>query len=201
MDMKDANTPPMELQDGDALVIVDVQNDFLPGGALGVPHGDEVIPVLNRYIDLFLTKGLPIIATRDWHPVNHCSFTAQGGPWPPHCIANSPGAGFAPGLRLPPECTIISKAASPDKDAYSGFGGTDLDAVLRSHGVRRVFIGGLTTDYSVLNTVKDALENSYHVHVLRDAIRAINIQPDDGCEAEREMLAKGAIMISVEQLT
>lgn len=197
--MNVATTPEIELQDGDALIIVDVQNDFLPGGALGVAGGDEVVPVLNHYIDLFLTKGLPIIATRDWHPVNHCSFTDQGGPWPPHCIANSPGAEFPPGLRLPAEYTTISKAASPDKDAYSGFGDTELDAVLRSHGVRRVFIGGLTTDYCVLNTVKDALESSYQVYVLSDAIRAVNIQPDDGRKAEQEMIAKGAIMISLDQ--
>ena len=98
--MNAARTQGIELQDGDALIIVDVQNDFLPGGMLAVPRGDEVVSVINNYIDLFLTKGLPIIATRDWHPVNHCSFQAQGGPWPPHCIANSPGAEFAAGLRL-----------------------------------------------------------------------------------------------------
>ncbi len=198
--MNIATKETIELQDGDALVVVDLQNDFLPGGALGVPHGDEVVALMNRYIDLFLSKGLPIIATRDWHPANHCSFTDQGGPWPPHCIANSPGAAFAPDLRLPPACTIISKAASPDKDAYSGFGGTELDAVLRSHGVRRMFVGGLATDYCVLNTVRDALQNRYHVYVLSDAIRAVNIQPDDGSRAEQEMIAKGAEMLTLDRL-
>ena len=199
--MNVARTQTIELQDGDALIIVDVQNDFLPGGKLAVPHGDEVVPVLNDYIDLFLTKGLPIIATRDWHPVNHCSFQAQGGPWPPHCIANSPGAGFAAGLRLPEEFMIVSKAAAPDKDAYSGFEGTELEAVLRSHGVRRVFVGGLATDYCVLNTVKDALENRYQVYVLNDAIRAVNAHPDDGRKAEQEMVSKGAIMMTRDQCT
>ena len=197
--MNAASTQGIELQDGDALIIVDVQNDFLPGGKLAVSHGDEVVPVLNDYIDLFLTRGLPIIATRDWHPVNHCSFQAEGGPWPPHCIANTPGAGFADGLRLPAEFMIISKAATPDKDAYSGFEGTDLEALLRSHGVRRLFIGGLATDYCVLNTVKDALENRYQVYVLKDAIRAVNVSPDDGLKAEQEMIAKGAIMITRDQ--
>jgi nicotinamidase-related amidase len=199
--MNIARTSAIEVQDGDALILVDVQNDFLPGGALAVPHGDEVVPALNLYIDLFLTKGLPIIATRDWHPVNHCSFRAQGGPWPPHCIANSPGAGFAAGLRLPAEFITISKAAAPDEDAYSGFGGTELEAILRSHGARRVFVGGLATDYCVLNTVKDALENRYQVYVLSDAIRAVNVQPDDGRKAEQEMIAKGAIMITLDQCT
>ena len=194
-----ARTSVIDIQDGDALIIVDVQNDFLPGGALAVSHGDEVIPVLNGYIDHFLTKGLTIIATRDWHPVNHCSFQAQGGPWPPHCIANTHGSEFAVGLRLPEEFIIISKAASHDKDAYSGFGDTELDAILRSHGIRRVFIGGLATDYCVLNTVKDALANRYQVYVLSDAIRAVNVHPDDGQKAEQEMTEKGAIMTTLDQ--
>jgi nicotinamidase/pyrazinamidase len=195
------SSKPIDLQDGDALIIVDVQNDFLPGGALAVKHGDEVVPALNAYIDLFLTKGLPIIATRDWHPVNHCSFQAQGGPWPPHCLANGHGAQFATGLRLPPDVTIISKAAAPDKDAYSGFQGTELEAVLRSHGIRRVFVGGLATDYCVLKTVNDAMENRYEAYVLSDAIRAVNVHVDDGRKAEQEMIAKGALLITTQDLT
>lgn len=195
------HTHPIDLQDGDALVVVDVQNDFLPGGALTVQDGEQVIAPLNQCIDLFLTKGLPIIATRDWHPVNHCSFREQGGPWPPHCIANTLGAQFAADLRLPPDVTVISKAAGPDKDAYSGFEDTELEAVLRSHGVRRVFVGGLATDYCVLNTVKDALENRYQVYVLSDAVRAVNIHPGDGDKAIQEMTAKGAVMISAQDLT
>jgi len=198
--MNAPNSKMIDLQDGDALIIVDVQNDFLPGGALAVQNGDEVVPTLNAYIDLYLTKGLPIIATRDWHPVNHCSFQAQGGSWPPHCIANTHGAQFAAGLRLPPDVTVISKAAAPDKDAYSGFQGTELEAVLRSYGIRRVFVGGLATDYCVLNTVKNALENRYQTYVLSDAIRAVNIHPGDGRKAEQEMIAKGATMITAQDL-
>src|SRR4051812_39250316 len=121
----------LEPRPGDALVIVDVQRDFLPGGSLAVPRGDEVIPVLNHWIDLFEARGLPIFATRDWHPPGHHSFREQGGPWPVHCIAGTEGAQFAPGLRLPSSAVVISKATVVDKDAYSGFGGTDLEALLR----------------------------------------------------------------------
>ena len=191
----------IDLQDGDALIIVDLQNDFLPGGALGLTDGDQVVAPINACIDFFLTKGLPIIATRDWHPVNHCSFQDQGGPWPPHCVANTQGARFAAELRLPPDATIISKAADPGRDAYSGFEGTELEAVLRSHGVRRVFVGGLATDYCVLNTVKDALANRYQVYVLFDAVRAVNVHPGDGDKAIEEMTAKGAIMIDTQVLS
>jgi nicotinamidase/pyrazinamidase len=198
--MKAPSSQTIDLQDGDALVIVDVQNDFLPGGALAVKNGDKVVPTLNEYIDLFLTKGLPIVATRDWHPINHCSFQAQGGTWPPHCIANTHGAQFAAGLRLPPDVTVISKAAAPDRDAYSGFQGTELEAVLRSYGIRRVFVGGLATDYCVLNTVKNAVENRYQTYVLSDAIRAVNTHPDDGSKAEQEMISKGAAMITAQDL-
>lgn len=195
MNVTDAQN--IDLQDGDVLIIVDMQNDFLPGGALAVNRGDEIVATINAYIDLFITSGLPIIATRDWHPANHCSFRQQGGPWPAHCIANSQGAQFASGLRLPQDTTIISKATMPDKDAYSGFAGTSLEAILRSHGARRLFVCGLAGDYCVLNTVKDALENRYQVYVLGDAVRAVNIRPEDGRKAEREMIAKGAIVLTL----
>src|SRR3990172_9324815 len=127
-----AATQKVGIGPGDALIVVDVQIDFLPGGSLAVPAGDEVVPVLNRYLGAFHAKSLPIFATRDWHPVNHCSFKAGGGPWPPHCVAGTAGAAFAPGLKLPPETTTISKATPPDKDAYSGFEGTDLEARVRA---------------------------------------------------------------------
>ena len=128
---------------GDALVVVDVQNDFLPGGALGIRGGDEIVPVLNRYLERFHELGLPIFATRDWHPADHCSFAAQGGPWPVHCVAGTPGAEFAPGLRLPPGTEIIDKATRRDREAYSTLEGTDLEQRLRAAGVDRLFIGGL----------------------------------------------------------
>src|SRR5690606_1829889 len=111
---------------GDALVVVDVQNDFLPGGSLAVPDGAAVVPVLNAWLERFGALGLPVFATRCWHPPDHCSFRAQGGPWPPHCIAGTRGAEFAPDLALPPDAVVISKATRADRDAYSGFDGTDL---------------------------------------------------------------------------
>ena len=178
--------------EGDALLVVDVQNDFLPGGALGVPHGDEVVAVLNRCIALFVGKNMPVYASRDWHPAGHCSFREQGGPWPPHCIADTPGAAFAAALELPPDATIISKADTPETDAYSAFEGTDLDTRLKAAGIKRLFVGGLATDYCVLNTVKDARALDYEVVVLGDAVRAVNVQPGDGEHAMYRMHGMGA---------
>src|SRR5512135_3141306 len=177
---------------GDALLVVDVQNDFLPGGSLAVPHGNEVVPVLNRCLALFSANKLPIYASRDWHPANHCSFRAQGGPWPPHCMANTDGAMFAASLRLPRDAVVISKADTPEKDAYSAFGGTDLGLCLKAVGVRRLFVGGLATDYCVLNTVKDALTLGYAVVLLADAVRAVELKPGDGERAMMEMRGLGA---------
>ncbi len=188
------------LASGDALIVVDVQNDFLPGGSLAVPMGDEVVPVLNRYSALFHSLRLPIFATRDWHPPDHCSFRRQGGPWPPHCIAGTPGAAFPALLALPDEVRIISKAVTAEKDVYSGFGGTRLNELLQSSGVRRVFVGGLATDYCVLGTVKDALLYNYAAFVLVDAVRAVNVQPDDGLHALEEMVRLGAVTIDIEAL-
>jgi len=187
-------------QPGDALILVDIQNDFLPGGSLGIPHGDEVVPTLNHYANAFHAHGLPIFATRDWHPRNHCSFQAQGGPWPPHCIADTPGAAFAAALHLPPDTVVISKAKSVEQDAYSGFEGTDLDARLKRAGVRRVFVGGLATDYCVLNTVRDARKHGYEVFLLRDASRGVNVHPGDDAKAEEEMRQLGAQPIDYERL-
>lgn len=184
---------------GDALILVDVQNDFLPGGALAVPEGDEVIPVLNRWIAAFHARGLPIFATRDWHPRAHCSFKAQGGIWPQHCIADTDGAQFAPSLDLPAEAAVIAKATTPAKDAYSGFEGTDLGPRLHEQGVTRLFVGGLATDYCVLNTVRDALAEGFTVLLLTDAIRAVNVEPNDGAKAEAEMRRLGARPLSAAE--
>lgn len=186
-------------QPGDALLIVDVQNDFLPGGSLAVPRGDDVVAVLNRYLRIF--AALPVYATRDWHPERHCSFKAQGGTWPPHCIAGTHGAEFAAALQLPPYAVIISKATAPEQDAYSGFQGTNLDQQLRVANIHCLFIGGLATDYCVLNTVRDALRLGYQVFLLADAIRAVDVQPGDGDRAEQEMLRLGAQRITAEEIT
>ncbi|MEM4143870.1 MAG: bifunctional nicotinamidase/pyrazinamidase [Candidatus Bathyarchaeia archaeon] len=176
----------------DALIIVDVQNDFCSGGALPVPDGDQVVPVLNDYIKIFKKTNAHIVATRDWHPPNHISFRAQGGPWPPHCVQDTEGAKFHPNLKLPPETVIISKATDPLKEAYSGFDGTELVDVLKKAGVARVFVGGLATDYCVKNTVLDARKLGFAAVLLLDAVRGINVKPGDVKAAIVEMLQSGA---------
>jgi len=183
----------------DALLIVDVQRDFLPGGSLAVPRGDEVVPVLNRYVEIARREGVPVFASRDWHPAQHCSFRAHGGPWPPHCVAGTPGAEFAAGLALPPDAVVISKATRENADAYSAFAGTDLAERLRALGVARLLVGGLATDYCVLNTVRDALAAGFAVALLTDAVRAVNVKADDGARAEREMRQGGAVPMTVEE--
>lgn len=191
--------PPLRPRPGDALLLVDVQADFLPGGSLAVPRGDEVVPVLNRYIALFRQAGLPVVATRDWHPPDHCSFRARGGPWPPHCVAGSPGAGFAPLLALPRDALIVSKATTADREAYSGFEGTGLDDSLRGAGVERLLVGGLATDYCVLHTVRDALRLGYRTVLLTDAIRAVDAGPGDGERALAGMLEAGALPAGLDR--
>ena len=192
--MSTAAAPERRIEPGraDAVIIVDVQNDFIPGGSLAVPHGDEIVPVLNQYIAAFAAAGLAVFATRDWHPADHCSFKAQGGIWPPHCVAGTAGAAFAPALALPASAVIISKATARDSDAYSGFAGTDLEARLREGGITRVFVGGLATDYCVLNTVRDARRLGFDVVLLADAVAAVNVTPGDGPKALAEMLRLGA---------
>lgn len=178
------------LNDTDALLIVDVQRDFLPGGSLAVPDGDAVVPVLAECVETFARQGQPVFASRDWHPPDHCSFEAQGGPWPPHCIADTPGAEIHPELHLPESATIISKATTVEKDAYSAFEGTDLDARLKDLGVKRLFVGGLATEVCVLNTARDALDLGYEVVLMTDAIRGL-----DAAESEKavdELRAKHA---------
>lgn len=184
---------------GDALIVADVQNDFLPGGNLAVPGGDEIVPVLNRYIAFFHARRLPIFATRDWHPPDHCSFRQQGGVWPAHCVAGTAGAAFPSSLELPPDAYIISKATEREKEAYSGFEGTELNGVLRSSGVRRLFVGGLTAEYCVRSIVEDAVRNHYGLFVLKDAIKAIG--GDSGLDPSLdEMKRLGAIAIDFDSL-
>ena len=190
----------MTLHPGDALIVVDVQNDFLPGGSLPVPGGDEIVPLLNDYIAAFERAGLPVFATRDWHPAEHCSFRRRGGPWPVHCVAGSTGAAFAPDLRLPPSAVVVSKGTAPECDAYSGFEDTDLDARLGAAGARREFVGGLATDYCVLDTVKEALARGYATVLLADAVRAVDVEPGDGRRARLEMVRRGAASIRRKQL-
>lgn len=182
----------MRLHEGDALIVVDVQRDFLPGGSLAVPDGDAVLAPLNEYLRRFHDAGLPIVATRDWHPPDHCSFAVQGGPWPPHCVKDTPGAGFADALDLPEEAVIVSKATKVEADAYSGFDGTGLAERLREQGVERVFVGGLATDYCVRATVLDAREAGFEAVLLGDAVRAVGVEADDEEKALEDMRRAGA---------
>lgn len=194
------HAPVLSLHAGDALLIVDVQVDFLAGGSLAVPQGDEVVAVLNGYLALFRQAGLPVLATRDWHPRDHVSFQPQGGPWPPHCVAGSSGAEFAPGLKLPANAIVISKATHAQDEAYSGFEGTALDQVLRETGVKRLFIGGLATDYCVLSTVLDALRLGYQTLLLQDAVRAVDVRPGDGQRAMGLMQQQGVVVLTLDHI-
>ncbi len=183
-----------------ALIVVDVQVDFCPGGALPVPDGDKIVPILNRYIKLFKMNNLLIVATRDWHPPNHMSFKQYGGIWPAHCVQNTHGAEFHPDLKLPSDAIIISKATEPNKEAYSGFEGTNLTEILKSKGIKRLFIGGLATDYCVKNTVLDALKLGFQAFLLLDATKGVNVNPDDSEKAIEEMLRKGAVAIKINEI-
>ncbi len=188
------------LSKSDALVVVDVQKDFCPGGSLAVPGGDGVVPVLNRYIERFGVEALPIFATRDWHPANHVSFKSYGGLWPPHCVQGTDGAAFHPELKLPGTVAVISKATTPEREAYSGFQGTDLEPVLLGLHVRRVFVGGLATDYCVKNTVLDALTGGFTTFLLMDAARGVDVHAGDSEKAVNLMLGAGAIGIRFEDI-
>ncbi|HZN27178.1 MAG TPA: nicotinamidase [Burkholderiales bacterium] len=185
---------------GDALLVVDVQRDFLPGGALAVPHGDAVVPVLNRYIALAEKSGNPVFASRDWHPENHCSFRTRGGRWPPHCVAETDGARFAPGLQVSPDIVVVSKGTDQDAEAYSAFSGTNLAATLKSRGVRRLWIGGLATDYCVLETVLSARRAGFDVFLLQDATRAVDVNSGDGATAVARMIAAGVVPVDDSQI-
>jgi nicotinamidase/pyrazinamidase len=185
------------MQGRDALVIIDVQNDFCPGGALAVGGGHEVVPVLNRCIQRFTHDALPIVATRDWHPDKTSHFNTCGGPWPPHCVQGTYGAEFHPGLKLGSHILIFSKGMNASDDSYSGFQATDargalLPTVLRENSVDRIFVGGLATDYCVKHTVLDGLKEGFKVTVIEDAIRGVNLKPDDSRQAIAEMLRAGA---------
>lgn len=188
------------LGQGDALLIVDLQVDFLPGGKLGVPHGDAVIDPINRLIELYGSHGLPVLASRDWHPALHCSFADQGGPWPPHCVADSEGAAFSDALRLPADVVIVSKAVTAEVDAYSAFNGTGLGDDLRARGIRRVAVCGLATDYCVLNTALDARTEGFETVILPEAMRAVNVQPQDGERAIARMREAGVTTATLAEL-
>ena len=177
-----------------ALIIVDVQNDFCPGGALAVPEGDEVVAPLNRLIREFLERGDLVVKSRDWHPRKTKHFAEFGGTWPVHCVQGTHGAEFHRDLLDDPRIKVVSKGMG-DENSYSAFDGTDLAEVLRQQGVEEVWVGGLATDYCVKNTVLDAAREGFHVKAVADAMRPVEVQPGDGALAIEEMRARGAEII------
>jgi len=186
----------MTLPDG-ALVVVDVQRDFCPGGALAAEGGDRILPALNRHIGRARAAGMPIYATRDWHPEVTSHFTGFGGEWPPHCVRDTAGAEFHPGLDLPDGTIVISKGMDPDHPGYSAFDGYTAAGAgfaddLRRRGIARLLVAGIATDYCVKQTVLDARREGFEVTVLLDAVTGIDAQPGDVARALDEMSAAGA---------
>lgn len=189
-----------------ALVIVDVQNDFCPGGTLAVPDGDRVVAPLSRLAKHFAAAGLPVFASRDWHPPDTSHFQLFGGPWPVHCVRDTPGAAFHPGLHLPETAVVLSKGMDPTADGYSAFEGVSeaglpLADILAANGVQHLCIGGLATDYCVRATVLEALARGFGVTLLVDAVAGVDLQPGDAERAIREMEAAGARLLSGDALT
>jgi nicotinamidase/pyrazinamidase len=179
-----------------ALLIVDVQIDFCPGGALGVQDGDRIVPVLNRYIERFARAGMPIFVTRDWHPPMTSHFNTAGGVWPPHCIQGSKGAEFHPDLKISNDAVVLSKGTAADEDSYSAFAAADsrgaaLKDLLRQRGIERIYVGGLATDYCVKETVLEGLMRGFQVVLLQDAICGVNLQPEDSAQAVDAMVKAG----------
>jgi nicotinamidase/pyrazinamidase len=189
-----------------ALLVVDVQNDFCPGGALEVPGGDEVIPVLNQCIRKFVAAGYPVYASRDWHPEGSAHFQERGGPWPPHCIQGTEGAKFHKDLSLSDSTVVVTAGDDPDEDeGYSAFEGTVPDGrlladALRAEGVDEVFVGGLATDYCVRASALDAVKEGFRTHLLLDAIRGIDVNPGDSGIAIEEMKREGVHVTISEQI-
>jgi nicotinamidase/pyrazinamidase len=188
-----------------ALLIIDLQNDFCPGGALAVPEGDSIIDTINSYIEYFHQRKLPIFASRDWHPVRTTHFKEFGGAWPAHCVQNTKGAEFHPQLKLPTDAILLYKGMDPAKDSYSVFQAEDAHGVgfellLHDAGIAELFVCGLATDYCVKSSVLDALQRKIKVRLLVDAIRGVNIQADDSERALEEMLKQGAKKLTLKEL-
>ena len=189
---------PINISKADALIITNIQIDFLPGGALPISDANLVVPVINDYLKIFRRAGASIFAVRDWHPQNHTSFTGQGGKWPPHCIQETEGAKFHPDLKLPEGAVIISKATDTQDDSYSSFDRTELAQNLEMQGVYRLFVGGLATEYCILNTVLDSRKLGFSTLLLSDAVRGINAKPNDANGAIEEMVSAGAEQVALE---
>ena len=184
--------PRTELSPGDGLLIVDVQNDFCPGGALPIEGGDEVVPVLNAWIAAAAEKGLPVYASRDWHPLGHPSFEAEGGPWPEHCVQDTEGASFHPGLKLPANTVKVTKGVRFDHDQYSAFDENGLAERMKADGVSRLWIGGLALDVCVKASALEAVRSGFEVHLIEGASKPVSAE--GGRAALEEMKAAGVVL-------
>ncbi|MGD9656246.1 MAG: isochorismatase family protein [Methylocystis sp.] len=182
----------MRLKPGDALILVDVQRDFCAGGALEIPDADRIVPLVNGLIVEADAAGVPIVASRDWHPPGHASFHEAGGPWPAHCVQGGEGAQFHPDLRLPERAIIVSKGEAPERDQLSAFDATGLADRLRSLGVRRVLIVGLALDVCVLETALDAALEGFETHLRLAGARAIT---REGARAAVEKMRKAHVVV------
>jgi nicotinamidase/pyrazinamidase len=188
----------MRIQDTDALLIVDVQNTFCPGGTLPVAEGDSVVAPINKIIPLF---GERVYASQDWHPKDHCSFTTKGGIWPPHAVQETDDAELHPNLDRAAISHIVQKGTQASRDAYSAFDGTDLDILLKNAGIRRVFVTGLATDYCVKASALDAVKAGFEVVGITDAMRAVDVNPGDGGTAIEDMQTSGVKMMTSDALS
>lgn len=182
------------------MLVVDMQNDFLPGGSLAVPDSAAIIPRVNSSIELFSGKGLPVFASRDYHPANHLSFVANGGQWPSHCVAGTKGAKFHPDLQLPDSVIIISKGTDAEREAYSALDSTPFREMLEEMAIERIFVCGLATDYCVLASAKDLLAEGYPVALITDAMRAVDVQSGDGDRALQSLIELGATATTFHEL-
>ncbi|HEV3087434.1 MAG TPA: nicotinamidase [Candidatus Elarobacter sp.] len=185
-----------EIRPDDALVVVDVQHDFLPGGALGVAEGERIFEPIDELAPRFAR----VYATRDWHPADHSSYAEQGGPWPVHCVAGTHGAAFDPRLDLEHVDVVVDKGTDRETDGYSGFAATSLESDLREHGVKRVFVCGLATDYCVKATALDARAAGFDVVVIEDAAAAVNVDPADEERALRAIRDAGAAVAQTREI-
>jgi nicotinamidase/pyrazinamidase len=183
-----------------ALLVVDTHKDFCAGGALAAPGGVEIIPAVNRHVADAGARGMPVYATRDWHPVRTTHFTEYGGNWPPHCVQGTAGAQFHPALQLPPDAIIVNKGDDPQRHGYSAFEGHTSEGKtlledLRARHITRVYVAGIATDYCVRQSALDALRAGLEVRVLPDAIAGIDVRPGDAQRALDEISAAGAELV------
>lgn len=181
--------------ESDALIVVDVQRDFCPGGSMGVNEGDKVVPVINGLLPKFNVK----VFTRDWHPPDHFSFSDEpkfvDKSWPPHCVAGTEGAMFHPGLKVPGDALVVNKGTDKNKEAYSGFDGTRLAADLKKLGIKRVFVCGIATDYCVKATVLGAIREGFAAALVADAVKGVDVPPGNAEKAVNEMGKAGAEIV------